>query len=432
MSDECLRALALCFLSEEGRNGFAHDFRHAAATCKALWAEEAVWSGLARLQRGERRRTHLMFAAKRGDAARLRWLIARGGRKAPPRGCHCSEPLCVCDPRFPEWLDAEDDSMSTALAYAAAAGSVECVKTLLSAGATPHSAWKALAARDSLSGLRLLLDAAGSEADSLAASPAMGAALLEVRSVEPLRFLLQRSAKWVNEMCVINGATPLVYAAMRAARAGPGPATDVMRMLVAAGADELLGGGPAGAPRDHISSRLAHHVWLAPRAQQLVAALGLERHPEGGYFKRIYTSTDVIPTARGPRPAATMIHYLLPTFEISRLHSLRSDETWLFHEGDALEVVELAPGEAGGAAVVTRTSVNANRPAYTVRAREGVVFGAAVRDLIGSRGFTHVTCVVCPGFDFNDWKMPTEEELMGVYAGDAAKAAIAELGRPRP
>lgn len=39
--------------------------------------------------------------------------------------------------------------------------------------------------------------------------------------------------------------------------------------------------------------------------------LALEPHPEGGYFRRIYTSEAKVQTAYGERYAASSIHYLL-------------------------------------------------------------------------------------------------------------------------
>jgi len=39
--------------------------------------------------------------------------------------------------------------------------------------------------------------------------------------------------------------------------------------------------------------------------------LNLERHPEGGWFRRIYTAAASVPGAKGPRAAASSIHYLL-------------------------------------------------------------------------------------------------------------------------
>ena len=41
----------------------------------------------------------------------------------------------------------------------------------------------------------------------------------------------------------------------------------------------------------------------ALRVGDVVAALGLEPHPEGGFFRETFRSADMVMTARGPRPA---------------------------------------------------------------------------------------------------------------------------------
>lgn len=73
-------AFIISFQSEIKRGGWAYDLRFAAGTCKALWLEEAVWKSVSRMRRGPLERTHLMYAAYQGDAARVKWLIARGAQ----------------------------------------------------------------------------------------------------------------------------------------------------------------------------------------------------------------------------------------------------------------------------------------------------------------------------------------------------------------
>ena len=63
-----LDALFIAFQSEKGRAGFAHDLRWCAGLCTATWNEEALWNGLVHVRRGKQKRTHLIFAAQRGDA----------------------------------------------------------------------------------------------------------------------------------------------------------------------------------------------------------------------------------------------------------------------------------------------------------------------------------------------------------------------------
>jgi len=166
---------------------------------------------------------------------------------------------------------------------------------------------------------------------------------------------------------------------------------------------------------------------LPARARALVESLGLSPHPEGGFYKRTYTAPTALSTPRGSRATASAILFLLPAGDVSRLHELTSDELWFHHEGDALTVVELHAGAAGEDARVTRTLVGGSgAPSHAVGA--GAVFGAAC-EAGGAAGFSLVSCVVTPGFDFADWRMDGAEDLRARFRGAAAAAAIAALAR---
>ena len=76
---------------------------------------------------------------------------------------------------------------------------------------------------------------------------------------------------------------------------------------------------------------------------QRAAALGMEPHPEGGWYVRTWTSPATVSTPAGDRPAATLIHFLLPPGEASAWHRVTSDEIWMWHGPDTVEL------ELGGA-----------------------------------------------------------------------------------
>ena len=69
-------------------------------------------------------------------------------------------------------------------------------------------------------------------------------------------------------------------------------------------------------------------------AHPTARALGLERHPEGGWFRQTWRApTEVtLPDGR-TRPTATLIWFLLPAGDASAWHRVASDEVWLAHEG---------------------------------------------------------------------------------------------------
>ncbi len=75
-----------------------------------------------------------------------------------------------------------------------------------------------------------------------------------------------------------------------------------------------------------------------PTADYLIEALRLSPHEEGGWFRRTYESEKSLQVDEGSRSLGTSILYLLKSQEVSRLHSLRSDETWYFHQGNPVRI----------------------------------------------------------------------------------------------
>jgi hypothetical protein len=106
-------------IPEADKCSYALDVRRCAGLCRATWAEEAFWSGLVRVRTGplRRKRTRLMYAAMRGDTARVAWLLARGA----PR-------------------EAKDIGGQTALHWASLRGRTDAVRALLAAGANVDAA----------------------------------------------------------------------------------------------------------------------------------------------------------------------------------------------------------------------------------------------------------------------------------------------------
>jgi uncharacterized protein len=83
------------------------------------------------------------------------------------------------------------------------------------------------------------------------------------------------------------------------------------------------------------------------RRPAIAEALGLEPHPEGGWYRETYRSSVTVEPAGygGRRSAATAIYYLLGPDDESRWHTVRSDELWLWHRGGPLELLLGGDGE---------------------------------------------------------------------------------------
>jgi len=133
---------------------------------------------------------------------------------------------------------------------------------------------------------------------------------------------------------------------------------------------------------------------MHPRAAELIEQLQLERHPEGGYYREIFRSADLVEPAdgRGPRAALTSIYYLLTAGIVSRWHRVTSDEVWHLYEGGPLEVVTVDPAFSA----ISRHKLEARAPVCTAAASHW----QAARTL---GDYALVGCTVAPGFDFEDF-----------------------------
>lgn len=144
-----------------------------------------------------------------------------------------------------------------------------------------------------------------------------------------------------------------------------------------------------------------------PPRPNTAAILGLERHPEGGWFRRTWTSAVLVETPRGPRPTATGIHYLLPASERSAWHVVTSDEMWLWHGPGTLVLTLGGSGDAPDAQEQVEVILGPDLAAGQV-AQCLVPAGSWQSAHVASGGEVLVTCVVSPGFDFADWTLANE------------------------
>ena len=143
-----------------------------------------------------------------------------------------------------------------------------------------------------------------------------------------------------------------------------------------------------------------------PDAEALVRALSLQPHPEGGYFRETYRSAQL---DAGGRPAATMIYFLLPRGQVSRLHRIDADEGWHLYLGGPLEIFELDELRPEAAPRVTVLGTDLGRgeaPQHLVPA--GRWFGAALRPGVP---FALTGCTVAPGFEFSRFELGSRVEL---------------------
>jgi predicted cupin superfamily sugar epimerase len=140
----------------------------------------------------------------------------------------------------------------------------------------------------------------------------------------------------------------------------------------------------------------------------LARALGLAPHPEGGWYRRIYTSPVTLahPAYSGADPeralrsSATLIHYLLGPGEESAWHTVASDEVWLWQQGGPLLLQTSPPGPAPGPLTDHHLAPGPDGPFHAV-----VPAGHWQRARPTTSTPALVACMVTPGFDFADFTL---------------------------
>jgi predicted cupin superfamily sugar epimerase len=131
-------------------------------------------------------------------------------------------------------------------------------------------------------------------------------------------------------------------------------------------------------------------------ADDVVRTLGLQPHPEGGWFRE--TFRDALGT--DGRAASTAIYYLLAAGQRSHWHRvIDAAEAWHFHAGAPLDL-RIAPFGGGAAKALTLG------PGLATGERPQAIVPAGDWQSAASLGaWTLVGCTVAPGFEFSRFEL---------------------------
>jgi uncharacterized protein len=153
-------------------------------------------------------------------------------------------------------------------------------------------------------------------------------------------------------------------------------------------------------------------------AEYWVKNLQLSPHPEGGYYKETYRSSEKIEKDSlpkrftGSRNFSTAIYFLLRSGDRSVFHRIKSDELWHFYAGSVLEIFVLSDRKFNvfklGSNVELGESLQVTIPA-------GSWFGAKVSD---PDTYTLAGCTVAPGFNFEDFEIASRERLIKEFPNE--------------
>lgn len=152
--------------------------------------------------------------------------------------------------------------------------------------------------------------------------------------------------------------------------------------------------------------------------QTLIDTLQLERHIEGGYFRRAYTHPVSSATAVGPRPLMSAIYYLLTDDEpVDHFHVNRSDILHFFHCGSPITYYLI------GADGQLETHLLGNDLGAGQRPQLLVPGGIWKACALTSGEFGLLSEAVSPGFDYADMALIDQQQLRE-RAGDQAESLL--------
>jgi len=146
-------------------------------------------------------------------------------------------------------------------------------------------------------------------------------------------------------------------------------------------------------------------------AKNLIEKLGLTAHPEGGYYRETHRAEMQVHSSvhNETRSAFTSIYFLLDGQNYSAWHRIRCDESWFFHSGCDLEIYTLESERCNQSKSISTHTIGAVTGDFQVTISGGKWFAAKPVD---PAGFSFVSCVVGPGFEFKDFELASRAGLM--------------------
>ncbi len=150
--------------------------------------------------------------------------------------------------------------------------------------------------------------------------------------------------------------------------------------------------------------------------EMIIEQLGLQKHPEGGWFSEIYRSNEIIQKASLPARYSddhcfsTSIYFLLKSGEISMFHRLKSDEIWHFYSGSPILLISINKNRQLQEAILGSNIEKGELMQYVFSA--GSWFAAKP---IKENSYSLIGCTVAPGFEYQDFELADRASLIKEY-----------------
>lgn len=150
----------------------------------------------------------------------------------------------------------------------------------------------------------------------------------------------------------------------------------------------------------------------------IVQQLGLQPHPEGGFYRETYRSADKMQPVhsgyKGNRNCSTCIYFMLTSDSFSAFHRIRQDEIWHFYKGLPVGIHMISKEGLYSMIRLGSDFEKGEIPQFIVPG--GTWFASEV---LAENGYALTGCTVSPGFDFADFEMGNRQKLIDSYPHEA-------------
>ena len=133
-------------------------------------------------------------------------------------------------------------------------------------------------------------------------------------------------------------------------------------------------------------------------ADEIIDVLGLEPHPEGGFFKQTFLDSDA---DQNDRRISSVIYYLLKYDQYSHWHRVDATESWFWHSGSPL-VLTISPDGHDARTINLGPNISiGQRPHFVVQK-------SWWQTAISTGEWSLVSCMVTPAFSFDGFELAEE------------------------
>lgn len=136
-------------------------------------------------------------------------------------------------------------------------------------------------------------------------------------------------------------------------------------------------------------------------ADDLIKQLRLQPHPEGGWYRETWRG----PAGPDGRSLGTAILFLLRANEASHWHRVDAHELWIWQRGDPLALSLFKDGEEKPRILQLGSGACADDVLQCVVEPHEWQAAKTVSAASEAFGYTLVTCVVTPGFEFGGFEL---------------------------